>query len=200
MPRGEKIVVVAGHFACVPVLVSLHGLWSGNETSCTHAYKISKWRPKQRTAATECCEWLLLTRVNLKLWRRWVVGKLHAMMSISFMLKSRWVLEPFSSHIVVWTKVVTKKEYAKWHFCYCTLLRLAVSHVAFGHLYESCLSQRHSNKLLTYFWWSLLRKYCIYCASAPSLHKESVWYTQENCKSGYTATRECTSSLPCCEI
>ena len=66
MPRGEKIVVVAGHFACVPVLVSLHGLWSGNETSCTHAYKISKWRPKQRTAATECCEWLLSTRVNFE--------------------------------------------------------------------------------------------------------------------------------------
>ena len=28
------------------------GLWSGNETSCAHAYKIRKWRPKQRTAAS----------------------------------------------------------------------------------------------------------------------------------------------------
>ena len=98
MPWGEKTVVVAGHFACVPVLVSLRGLWSGNETSCAHAYKIRKWRPKQRTAATECCEWLLSTRVNLKLWRRWVVGKLLAMMSISFVLKSRWVLESFLSY------------------------------------------------------------------------------------------------------
>ena len=43
------------------------GLRSGNETSCAHAYKIRKWRPSQRTAASECCEWLLLTRVNLKL-------------------------------------------------------------------------------------------------------------------------------------
>ena len=43
------------------------GIWPGNETSCAHAYKIRKWRPSQRTAATECCEWLLLTRVNLRL-------------------------------------------------------------------------------------------------------------------------------------
>ena len=43
------------------------GLWSGNETLCAHAYKIRKWRPKQRTAVSECCEWILLTRVNLKL-------------------------------------------------------------------------------------------------------------------------------------
>ena len=98
MPRGKKTVVAAGHFACVPVLVSLRGLSSGNETSCAHAYKIRKWCPKQRTAATECCEWLSSTRVNLNLWRRWVVGKLHAMMSISFVLKSRWVLEPFLSY------------------------------------------------------------------------------------------------------
>ena len=26
----------------------------------------------------------------------------------------------------------------KWHFCYRTLLRLAVFCLAFGHLYESC--------------------------------------------------------------
>ena len=26
------------------------GLWSGKETSCAHAYKIRKWRPKQQTA------------------------------------------------------------------------------------------------------------------------------------------------------
>ena len=31
-----------------------------------------------------------------------------------------------------------KKEYEKWHFCYRTLLRLAVFRMAFGHLYESC--------------------------------------------------------------
>ena len=42
------------------------GIWPGNETSCAHAYKIRKWRPSQRTATTECCEWLLLTRVNFE--------------------------------------------------------------------------------------------------------------------------------------
>ena len=52
-----------------------------------------------------------------------------------------------------------KEEYEKWHFCYRTLLRLAVFHVAFGQLYESCWSQRHSkrkpgrlNKLLSHLW------------------------------------------------
>ena len=29
-------------------------------------YKIRKWRPKQRTAASECCKRFSLTRVNLK--------------------------------------------------------------------------------------------------------------------------------------
>ena len=31
-----------------------------------------------------------------------------------------------------------KKEYEKWHFCYHTLLRLAVFRMAYGHLYECC--------------------------------------------------------------
>ena len=44
-----------------------HVIWLGNETSCTHVYKIRKWRPSQRTATTERCKWLLLARVNLKL-------------------------------------------------------------------------------------------------------------------------------------
>ena len=33
---------------------------------CAYAYKIRKWHPMQRTAALECCEWLLLIKVNLK--------------------------------------------------------------------------------------------------------------------------------------
>ena len=87
-----------------------HGIWPGNETSCPHAYKIRKWRPSQWTATTECCEWLLLTRVNLRLWRRWVVGKLHAVMSIRFVLKSRWVLEPFLCYrcLTKWSEQRTK--------------------------------------------------------------------------------------------
>ena len=64
---------------------------------------------------------------------------------------------------------------------YRTLLRLAVFRVAFGQLYESRWSQRHSkrkfgrlNKLLAYFrWWYGFCLYCIYCASAPSLHREA---------------------------
>ena len=44
-----------------------HSIRPGNETSCAHAYKIRKWRLSQRTATTGCCEWLLLTRVNLRL-------------------------------------------------------------------------------------------------------------------------------------
>ena len=34
-----------------------------------------------------------------------------------------------------WSEQSKKKEYEKWHFCYCTLLRLAVFREAFGKLY-----------------------------------------------------------------
>ena len=100
MPRGKKTVptMPARSLVYSRFQTNDRGLRSGNETSCAHAYKIRKWHPSQRTAASECCERLLLTRVNLKLWRRWVVGKLSAVMSIRFVLKSRWVLEPFSSY------------------------------------------------------------------------------------------------------
>ena len=52
---------------------------------------------------------------------------------ISFVLKLRWVC-------------FKKKRRRKWHFCYRTLLRLAVFRVAFGHLCESCWSQRHAKQ------------------------------------------------------
>ena len=45
------------------------------------------------------------------------------------------IIEPVLSY-GCWTR--RKKEYKKWHFCNRTLLCLAVFHVAFGHLYESC--------------------------------------------------------------
>ena len=139
-----------------------------------------------------------LTRVTLNLWRRLVVGKLHAVMS-NFVLKLRWVLEPFWSYRCL--KSGLNKEDENWYFHYRTLLLLAVSRVAFGHLYESCWSWRHSkrktrrlNKLSAYLWWTytafaqvlhILRvgaiptyrvyrlsdKYCIYCVSVPSLHR-----------------------------
>ena len=76
------------------------------------------------------------------------------------------------------------KQRSTYWQCYANtkLLRLAVFHVTFGHLYESCWSRRHSkrkpgrlNKPLACLWWSYmaLLKYCIYCVSAPSLHRES---------------------------
>ena len=66
---GKKTVptMPARSLVCSRFQTNDRGLRSGNETSCAHAYKIRKWRPSQRTAASECCEWLLLTRVNLKL-------------------------------------------------------------------------------------------------------------------------------------
>ena len=69
MPRGEKTVpAMAGDFALKSRFqTNDRGLWSGYETLYAHAHKNRKWRPQQRTAASECCEWFLLTRVNLKL-------------------------------------------------------------------------------------------------------------------------------------
>ena len=99
--------------------------------------QIWKWRTSQRTANRDCCEWFL--RVNLKLWRHWVVVELYAMISISFMLKWQWVLK--RDIIVEYSG--RNKNMKKWHFRYRTLLRSAVFYMAFGHLYESCLSQRH---------------------------------------------------------
>ena len=40
----------------------------------------------------------LLTRVNWKLWRSWMVVELCTMISIGFVLKWRWVLKPFSRY------------------------------------------------------------------------------------------------------
>ena len=36
-------------FAWAVVLFPDHGLWSGNETTCAHVYKVRKWYPMQRT-------------------------------------------------------------------------------------------------------------------------------------------------------
>ena len=105
-----------------------------------HAYNIRKWCPTQGTATGKSCEQLFLTMVSLKLWTRLVVGKLHALMSINFVLKSGWVLEPFwSYHCLKSMKSGLNNEYKKWYFCYHTLLHLAVFHVPFEH-YESCRS------------------------------------------------------------
>ena len=73
-------------------------IWPGDKTTCAHAYNIRKWRPLQWTAATECCEWLLLTGVNLKLWRRRLVAELRVVIRISFVLKWRWILKSFSRY------------------------------------------------------------------------------------------------------
>ena len=93
--RGQLTISLV-HIVSFPDQCLWHLTWERDYM--WHAYKFRKWHPSQRTATTECCKWLLLTRVNLKQWRRWMVRKLRAVMSISFMLKSRQVLELFSSY------------------------------------------------------------------------------------------------------
>ena len=90
------------------------------------------------------------------IWSYKVAEWLGSCASINFVLKSRWVLS-FNKC----SEQERKKERGKWHFCYCTLLRLAVFRVAFGHLYESCWSQKRSkrkpgrlSKLLACLWGS----------------------------------------------
>ena len=57
--------VVNLQFACALVsfpMIVVFGLGMGlHVCMCT---KLEKWRPSQRTATTECYEWLLLTRLN----------------------------------------------------------------------------------------------------------------------------------------
>ena len=81
--------------------------------------QIIKWHPSQRTATTKCCEWLLLTRLNLKLWRRRVVVELRTVIRISFVLKWWWALKPFLRYrcwnIEGWTKKErTRKMALSW--------------------------------------------------------------------------------------
>ena len=118
----QPCVLPAGHFACVLVSLPDQRPWSlvwERDFVCACVQNL-KWRPKQRTAASECCEWLLLTRVNLKLWRHWVVVELRAVISISFVLKWRWVLLNRLRDIIVehsgLNNLERKKEYEKWHF------------------------------------------------------------------------------------
>jgi len=56
--------------------------------------------------------------------RPWVIVKLHAVMSISFVLNSRCLLELFSTycHLTRWSE----QEWEIWHFCNRTLFCLAV--------------------------------------------------------------------------
>ena len=141
-----QLTILLVHWSCSQTKDS--GIWLGNETTRTHAYNIWKWRPSQWTAATECCEWLLLTTVNLKLWIRRLVVELRVMTRISFTLKWRWVFKLFARYHCWKLKAERrKKEYEKWHFHDRTLSGLAVFLVAFGHLCESCWSQRHSIRM-----------------------------------------------------
>ena len=98
-------------------------------------------------------------------------------------MKVSSLLKPFARYRC-WKNWRLNEEasYEKWHFHDRTLLHLAVFRVIFGHLYQPCWSQRHSkgaepeclNKLLACLWWSYTAfKYCVYCALAPSLHRES---------------------------
>ena len=71
-----------------------------------------------------------------KLWRRCEFVDLRTRVQITFVLKWRWVLEPFMSYHC-WTKFWWEE---KWHFSHRTLSCLAVFHETFGKLYESCWS------------------------------------------------------------
>ena len=114
------------------------GSWFGNETTCAHAYNIWKWCNGQQLGSA----------VNSSIDQ----GEFRAMKTLSDpiapscdqyqfcdrMTVSTWTIFKISLlNIVVWRR---KEEWEKWHFCYHTLLRLAVFRVAFGHLYESCWS------------------------------------------------------------
>ena len=60
-------VVSVSHYGEQAVSFKMVNLPESLYSTCAHVYKITKWRPLQRTAATESCEWLLLTKVKLKL-------------------------------------------------------------------------------------------------------------------------------------
>ena len=70
-------------------------LWVCESMSPESAVRRIHKASTQRTAAAEC--WLL-TKVN-HLWRHWVVVELCAVVSISFVLKSQWALEPHSHYL-----------------------------------------------------------------------------------------------------
>ena len=54
------------------------------------------------------------------------------------MTASEYTQKPFSRY----HSSLNKEEYEKWHFRYAHFCVFAVFRVAFGHLYESCWSQK----------------------------------------------------------
>ena len=71
-----------------------------------------------------------LTTVNLKLWSCWVVGKLRALTRIKFVLKWRWVLEPFSSYRRLTSGL--NKEERTWKMALLLLHTFAFSYLPRG--------------------------------------------------------------------
>ena len=70
--------------------------------------------------------------------KNWVVVELHAVISISFVLKWRWVLKSLPDIIVEPNGLNKKERIRKMALLLPHTLRLAVVRVAFDHLYESC--------------------------------------------------------------
>ena len=100
LPSSELWLWLKAQLTCALVLLPDQWLWSlvwerDYMCACIQHQKMASY------AMSSCLPVLwttFLTRVPLKLWRRLVVGKLHAVMSINFVLKLRWVLEPFWSY------------------------------------------------------------------------------------------------------
>ena len=95
-----------------------------------------------------------------------------------FVPKWRWVAEPFSRYRRL-TSGLSNKRIQKMALLLPHTFVFSYLPHGFWHLYESCWSQKHSKKkpgCLKRIWSEvirLLRKYCKFCASALSLHRES---------------------------
>ena len=95
---------------------------------CAHAYKITKWRPTQRTAAAVCLEFSIAL---VSSYEDTMDQGNFALRYESFSCYNHGEYISHSRDILVDER---KKEYEKWHFGYRILLHLAVFRVVFGHL------------------------------------------------------------------
>ena len=86
------------------------------------SYKTQQWRSSEKSE--DFNSRIFISGMILRS-KRWVVVELCAVISISFVLKWQWALEPFSNYCSGLNK---SRNEEKWHFHYHTLLCLAVFH------------------------------------------------------------------------
>ena len=153
-----------------------YAIWPGNETTCAHAYKIRKWRPSKRSAAAVCCEWHNLS-------------KLQVLKTLCVAGPARWGRHCIRAKITVITWTVLELTwltqmwwdengtFATAHFCLwlssTMLLRKLVSFAGCKITRRYALGTSLRLKRVRGWVSWLLLKHCIYCASAPSLYRES---------------------------